>query len=151
MKVDGYNIPDNLYYNQDHEWVLIGKDGLVRIGITDYAQKMLREITFVYLPKEAMATKSSDVFGSVESIKAVSELYSPFTGEITEVNEKVRERPRIINEDPYSKGWIIIIRPSKLKEELGKLIKPAQYAAYIRELITIDKNVLIYKWREKPP
>ena len=151
MKVDGYDIPENLYYNKEHAWILIENESLVKLGITDYAQKMLREITFIYLPKKDTSIKCSEVFSRAESIKAISELYSPFTGKIIEVNEKIAKRPRIINEEPYGEGWIIKIRPSRLKEELEKLIKPEEYAAYIKGLIKIDKNLLIYRWREQPP
>lgn len=151
MKVNGYYIPENLYYNKEHAWVLVNGGRLAKVGITDYAQKMLREITFLYLPKKGMAVKCMQVFGNVESIKAISELYSPFTGEIVDVNENLRKRATIINEDPYGEGWIINIRPTRLKEELARLIKPEQYAAYVKDLIKIDKDFLIYRWREKPP
>ena len=145
MKVNGYYIPENLYYNKEHAWVLVDGGKLAKVGITDYAQKMLRAITFLYLPKKGMAVKCMQVFGTVESIKAISELYSPFTGVIVDVNENLRKRAMIINEDPYGEGWIIKIRPTRLKEELARLIKPEQYAAYVKELIKIDKDFLIYR------
>jgi glycine cleavage system H protein len=144
MKIDGYEVPYNLLYSKK-------RDKPVKIGITDYAQKMLREITFIYLPEKDVNVKGSAVFGSIESIKAISELYSPLTGKIVEVNEMLRKRPRIINEDPYGEGWIIKIYPLRLEEELKHLIKPRQYAAYVKELIKIDKNLLIYKWRKGTP
>jgi len=148
MKVDGYNVPENLFYNKEHEWILIEKDKLIRMGITDYAQKMLREITFIYLLKKDVTVKRLDTICTVESIKAISELYSPFTGKIVEINEKIRKKPRIINEDPYGDGWIITIRPSRFEEEFSKLIKVEQYAMFVKKLIKIDKDLLIYRWRE---
>ena len=151
MKVDEYDVPENLCYNRDHLWMLKKKRDLVTIGITDYAQKMLHELIVVYLPNKNKAVKFSEVFGTVESTKAISELYSPFTGEIFEVNEKLRKKPRIINEDPYGEGWIVTIRASNFEEESKKLVKPEQYAEYLRGLIKFDSNLLIHRWREKPP
>ncbi len=148
MMVDRYDIPEKLYYNKEHAWILIDKRRLAKIGITDYAQKMLREINFIYLPKKGIIVKRLEVFSTIESTKAISELYSPFRGEIIEVNEKLGERPRIINEDPYGEGWIITIRPSRLKEESRKLISAEQYAEYVQELTKIDKELLIYRWRK---
>lgn len=149
MKVDGYDVPENLYYNKEHEWILIEKGSPIKIGITDYAQKMLREITFVYLPKKGITVKSLETIATIESVKAISEIYSPFTGKIVEVNEKLGVKPRIINEDPYGDGWIVVIRPSRLKTELKKLIKPNQYTTHIKKLIEIDKNLLIYRWKQQ--
>ena len=149
MKVDGYDVPENLYYNRDHLWILKKKGQLTKVGITDYAQKMLHELTFVYLPNKEKTIKIFEVFGTIESIKAISELYSPFTGVILEVNEKLRKNPRIINEDPYGEDWIVTIRTSRFEEESGKLEKPEQYAEYLRELIKFDANLLIHRWREK--
>ncbi len=151
MRIDNYEVPENLCYNKDHAWVLMDEGQLVKVGITDYAQQALKEITFLYMPKKDAPIKFSEVFGRIESVKAISELYSPFTGEIVEVNEKLVKKPRIINEDPYGEGWIVMIRPSKRSEEQEKLIKPEEYADYIKGLIKIDKNLLIYKWREQPP
>jgi glycine cleavage system H protein len=149
MKADGYDVPDNLHYNKEHEWILTENGKPVRMGITDYAQRMLKEITFVYLPEKGMTVKRLEAICTIESIKAISELYSPFTGRIVEVNEKLGERPGIINEDPYGEGWIIAINPSRLKKEVGKMIRPEQYAEYVKELIKIDRDLLIYRWRER--
>jgi len=149
MKVNGYNVPDDLRFNKDHEWIRIENDGCIKIGITDYAQQMLKEITFVYLPEKGLTCNISETICTVESIKAISELFNPFTGEIIQVNDELLKKPSIINEEPYGKGWIITIRPLKFKEEVGKLINSEQYAKYIKSLIKVDKNLLVYKWKEK--
>lgn len=149
MKVDGYDVPEHLFYTKDHAWVLIEEGRSVKIGITDYAQQMLKEITFVYLPEQNATFESSDVFGTVESIKAISEIYSPFSGTIVEINEKLRGKPRIINEDPYGEGWIVTLRPSRLEEETKLLVTPEQYATYLKNMIKIDTDLLIFRWREK--
>lgn len=147
MKVNGYDVPKNLLYTKEHAWVL-AEDNQIKVGITDYAQKMLKEITYLYLPKKGMSVKSFDVLGTVESIKAISELYSPFTGKIFEINKKLMKKPRIINEDPYGQGWIVIICSSKFEKERNKLITAKEYAAYIQSLITIDEDLLIYRWKK---
>lgn len=149
MKVDGYNVPDDLHYSKEHEWIRIENEGCIKIGITDYAQQMLKEITFVYLPEKGTTFNISETVCTVESIKAISELFNPFTGEIIQVNDQLLKKPSIINEEPYGKGWIITIRPLKFKEEVKKLINSEQYARYIKGLIKVDKNLLIYKWKEK--
>jgi glycine cleavage system H protein len=147
MKVNGYDVPENLLYTKEHAWVL-AEDNQIKVGITDYAQKMLKEITYLYLPKKGMAVKNFDVFGTVESIKAISELYSPFTGKIIEINEKLMKKPRIINEDPYGQGWIVIICSINFEKEQNKLITAKEYAAYIQSLIIIDEDLLIYRWKK---
>jgi glycine cleavage system H protein len=149
MKVNGYIIPEKLYYNKEHEWIQIMDDGDVRVGITDYAQKMLKEITFIYFPEKGETFNIFETICTVESIKAISELYNPFTGKIRQVNAKLKKKPSLINEDPYGKGWIVTIFPLKGIEEAKKLINAEQYAAYIKELIKVDSNLLIYKWKEK--
>lgn len=149
MKVDGFNIPKKLYYNREHQWVLIDNEGNAKTGITDYAQKMLREITFIYLPKKGISVNIGDVLCIIESIKARIDVYVPLTGEILEVNQELNENPFIINEDPYGDGWIATIRPSMLKTESQRLNKPSQYAEYIKGLIQIDKDLLIHKWKRR--
>jgi glycine cleavage system H protein len=147
MKVNGYDVPENLLYNKEHAWIL-EKDGRITVGITDYAQKTLKEITYLYLPNKGKFVNIFEVFGTVESIKAISELYSPFTGTIVEINEKLRKNPKILTQNPYDQGWIIIIQPIQPQQERNKLITAAQYAAYIQELIVIDENLLIYRWKK---
>ena len=121
VKVDGYEIPEGLYYSKDWFWVKI-ENGKVRMGITDYSQKQLREIVFVELPSAEGTVKANDPFGSVESVKAVSDLVAPLSGKIEQVNQEITSKPELLNEDPYGKGWLLVITPSNLDAELATLM-----------------------------
>lgn len=121
VKVDSFEIPEGLHYSKDWFWVKI-EGGKAKLGITDYAQKQLREIVFVELPAAGGSLKANEPFGSVESVKAVSDLISPLTGTIDQVNEEVTSKPEVLNEDPFGKGWLVIITPSNLDAELGALM-----------------------------
>ena len=115
VKVEGYEVVEGLYYDKDFMWVK--KEGAkARIGITDYAQKQLREIVFAELPNAGDEITKGEPFGTVESVKAVSDLVAPISGKIEEVNEKVRDSPETLNEDPYNKGWLLIIVPTNTDE-----------------------------------
>jgi len=133
MNVEGYNIPEEFYYSKEHEWVLVKKDYAV-VGITDYAQKALHEIVYVELPTVGSKLKQTQSIGTVESVKAVSEVFTPISGEIIEANEELAESPELLNKDPYNDGWIMKIRPNNLKKDLEKLMTAQQYAEYIRKL-----------------
>jgi glycine cleavage system H protein len=133
MHVEGYNILRELYYSKDHEWLLIKKDYTI-IGITDYAQKALHEIVYVELPKVGSKLTQMQSIGTVESVKAVSEIFTPITGEIIEVNEKLTENPELLNNDSYNDGWIMKVRPTNLKKDLEKLMTAQQYAEYLKKL-----------------
>ena len=121
VKVDGYEVTEGLYYHEKWSWVKIEGDK-VRIGITDYAQKQLREIVFVELPAVGGAVKANEPFGSVESVKAVSDLVSPLSGTIDQTNPDVTSKPELLNEDPFNKGWLLVITPSNLNAELAALM-----------------------------
>ncbi len=121
VKVDSFEIPEGLHYSKDWFWVKI-EGGKAKLGITDYAQKQLREIVFVELPAAGGSLKANEPFGSVESVKAVSDLISPLTGTIDQVNEEVTSKPEVLNEDPFGKGWLVIITPSNRDAELGALM-----------------------------
>ena len=121
VKADGHEVPEGLYYNKDFEWLKIEGDK-VRVGITDYAQKQLREIVYAELPSAGATTKQKEPYGTVESVKAVSDLVAPISGTIEEVNAEVQSKPELLNEDPYVKGWLLIIKPSNLKAELSNLM-----------------------------
>ncbi len=133
MNVEGYNIPEGVYYSKEHEWVLAKKDHAI-VGITDYAQKALHEIVYVELPAVGSKLKQMQSIGTVESVKAVSEIFSPITGEIIGVNEKLAESPELVNRDPYNEGWIMKVRPTNLKKDLEKLMTAQQYAEYMKKL-----------------
>ncbi|MCD6530673.1 glycine cleavage system protein GcvH [Candidatus Bathyarchaeota archaeon] len=120
VKVDGYEVLEGLYYSEDYMWVKI-EDGKARVGITDYAQKQLREIVFVELPSEGDEVNQGEPFGTVESVKAVSDLVAPLSGTVESINEEVVEKPEMLNENPYE-AWLIVVKPSNLDEELKKLM-----------------------------
>jgi glycine cleavage system H protein len=123
------NVPEQLRYSSDHEWV--SRDGdVVRIGITDYAQDALGDVVFVQVPDVGTAVKAGDSFGEVESTKSVSDVYAPVTGTIVEVNEALADGPQVLNEDPYGDGWICTIRPDD-PAELDGLLDAAAYRALI--------------------
>lgn len=123
------NIPENLLYTNDHEWVLDNGDNLCTVGITDYAQDSLGDVTFVEVPGIGSVFSKGDVFGVVESVKAASDLFMPVSGEITEINESLNYSPELINNDPYEGGWIIKIKT--VNEEKEDLLSPQNYSQII--------------------
>ena len=120
------NIPENLKYTKDHEWIRHESDGTCLGGITDHAQDSLGDVTFVELPAIGESFEEGATFGVVESVKAASDLYFPLSGEITEVNDILVDSPEKVNEDPYGDGWMVRIRPVDSSES-GGLLSPDQY------------------------
>ncbi|MBB5324344.1 glycine cleavage system H protein [Anoxybacillus tepidamans] len=125
------NTPKELRYSEEHEWVRVEGDK-VRVGITDFAQSELGDIVFVELPEVGTEVTANEPFGSVESVKTVSELYAPISGKVVEVNEELNDNPEFVNESPYEKAWMIIIEPSDVSE-LDNLLTAEQYEAMINE------------------
>lgn len=123
------NIPENLYYTKDHEWARVEGDIAV-IGLTEYAQGELGDIVFVELPRPGDPTQQFKPCANVEAVKAVSDLYAPLSGEVTEVNGALENDPQIINKDPYGEGWILKIKLSA-KDELNNLLPPDEYKKLI--------------------
>jgi glycine cleavage system H protein len=121
--------PSELKYTKDHEWVQAG-DNEATIGITDYAQAQLGDVVFVELPAVGRTIKQGEVFGTIESVKAVSELYAPVSGEVTAVNAALAGSPESVNKDPHGAAWIIKVRPSN-PGELGSLLDSTAYAALV--------------------
>ena len=119
------NFPKELKYTKDHEWVKI-IDNIATVGVTDFAQSELGEIVYVELELINVSIDIGDVFGSVEAVKTVSDLYMPLSGKIIEINEKLEEDPELVNTDPYGEGWMIKIKLSNT-EELTSLIDAAAY------------------------
>ncbi len=119
------NVPENLQYSKDHEWVRVEGDEAV-VGITDYAQNSLGDVVYVELPKPNEKFEAHESFGSVESVKAVSEIFTPVSGEITAVNESLQDEPEKVNQDPYGEGWMVRIRMSK-PGEVDSLLSAAEY------------------------
>ncbi len=121
VKVGAFEVPEGLYYSKDFAWVKVEGDK-VRVGVTDYAQKSLREIVYAELPGAGGEIKAGEPFGTVESVKAVSDLVAAVTGTIEEVNEEVQSKPELLNEDPYGKGWLLVVKPANLQAELANLM-----------------------------
>jgi glycine cleavage system H protein len=122
--------PDNLRYTASHEWVRVdGETGT--IGITDHAQKELGEIVYLELPEVGHVFNAEDEFGTVESVKAVSELFTPVSGEVVEINKGAVGEPGIVNDDPYGDGWLIKVKLST-DEEISKLMTAEKYAEYLK-------------------
>ncbi len=123
------NIPDNLKYTKDHEWIkLEGETALV--GITDYAQSELGDIVFVEVETLGENLQQGDVFGTIEAVKTVSDLFLPASGEIIEVNTVINDAPDLVNKDPYGKGWIVKVKLDDVSE-LNNLLSPEQYKALL--------------------
>ena len=125
------NIPDNLLYTADHEWIRDEGETCV-IGITDHAQDSLGDVTFVELPQVGEQFDAKAVFGVVESVKAASDLYMPVTGEVVEINEELNDSPESVNNTPYESGWMIRVRPTQPLAEFG-LLSPSAYAGEISD------------------
>lgn len=122
------NIPSDLHYAKSHEWLKLAGDGTALIGITDYAQSSLGDITFVQLPKVGTMLKAGAPFGVVESVKAASDVYAPVSGTVLEVNKALDATPEKVNQSPYIDGWIMKIQLTDAAEA-GKLLSAADYAA----------------------
>lgn len=121
--------PEGLKYTREHEWVKIEGDR-GRVGITHYAQDQLGDVVFVELPKKGRELRQMEAFGVVESVKAVSDLYSPVSGEVVEVNTALEKQPELVNQDPYGKGWMIVVKVRNAKE-LDALMTAQQYTAFL--------------------
>ena len=125
-------IPPELHYTKEHEWVRL-ENGNVRVGITDFAQEQLHEIVMVELPSVGTQLQTNEVFGTVDSVKATSELFSPIAGEVIEVNEQLEEAPELINNDPYGQGWMLVLKAADPKE-LDGLMTIENYKKFLEEL-----------------
>lgn len=125
------SLPEDLLYSEEHEW--IKKEGdQVRIGITDFAQSELGDIVFVELPEVGDEIEADEPFGSVESVKTVSELYAPLSGKVVEVNEDLEDSPELVNESPYENAWMVVVEPADTSE-FDDLLSAEQYEAVIGE------------------
>ncbi|TES93450.1 MAG: glycine cleavage system protein GcvH [Desulfobacteraceae bacterium] len=131
-EIDELNLPDDVRYAEDHEWIRSEGDK-VRIGINDYAQDQLGDIVFVELPQSGDTFEKGEEFGTVESVKAVSELYMPIGGEILSVNTALEESPDLVNQSPYNDGWMIEVKPSD-SAELEALITRDAYLEMLKGL-----------------
>ena len=127
-EINELNLPEDIHYSEDHEWAKVTGD-TVLVGISDYAQDQLGDIVFVELPEVGDSFEAGDEFGTLESVKAVSELYIPIGGEVIAINEELEDAPELVNQDPYS-GWIIEIKP----DDIGELEKLLDRDAYLEVL-----------------
>ena len=129
-----YQVLEGLYYSKEHEWSKVEQAGKVRIGITDYAQKTLHEIVFVEIVNVGTKVKQMEMIGTVESIKAVSDVFSPISGEVIEVNEDLNMTSELINQDPYEKGWIVLLDPDNLDHEISQLLSANEYKELLKDI-----------------
>ncbi len=122
--------PDGYKYTKDHEWIeLAGEQG--KVGITDYAQQQLGDVVYIELPEVGAKLKQGQSFGTIESVKAVSELYSPVSGEVVEVNTALKDKPEVVNADPHN-SWMIVVRLTHAAAESGGLLDAAQYQDLVK-------------------
>lgn len=124
--------PDDFYYTNDHEWLKIDGDKAT-VGITEFAQKQLGDVVYVELPQSGAQLEFHQSFGVIESVKAVSDIYSPISGEVVEINEELNASPELVNEDPHDKGWIIRMKV-KDEGELDKLMSASDYEKFLEGL-----------------
>jgi glycine cleavage system H protein len=123
------NIPENLRYSKDHEWVSVDGDAAT-LGITDYAQQQLGDVVYVELPKTGEEFSAHEAFGSVESVKAVSEIFTPISGEVTEINDGLNDTPEVVNTDAYGEGWMVKLKMSN-PLEADALLSAAEYEEFL--------------------
>jgi glycine cleavage system H protein len=123
--------PDNCRYTREHEWVRMEGDVAV-VGITEFAQQQLGDVVYVDLPEVGAEVRQHQPFGSIDSVKTASDLFSPLTGEVVETNEAASDSPELVNSDPYGEGWMLKVRPADASE-LDSLMTAAEYTDYTRE------------------
>ncbi len=129
MSAQANEVPEDLRYSSEHEWLRQEGD-LARVGITAFAQDRLGDVVYVELPAAGTSLSFMAKLGEIESVKVASELFSPLTGEVVEVNAALEKEPELVNTDPYGAGWLLVVRPSD-PTELDKLLEPAAYSAQI--------------------
>src|SRR5260370_42369418 len=128
-----FQIPAEFYYTKEHEWVHV-EGANCRIGVTDSAQNSLHEIVYVELPKVGARVAQMQSLGTVESVKAVADVYSPIAGEVLDVNNALSDAPELVNKTPYSDGWITVIRPADMKKDIGTLMSPQSYKDLLKKI-----------------
>ncbi|MDG7008588.1 MAG: glycine cleavage system protein GcvH [Nitrososphaerota archaeon] len=134
MEVHGYLIPEGLLYTKEHEWAK-EEGSVIKIGVTDYAAKTLNDVVYVTSPKPNTKVEHMKSMGTVESIKAVSEVYSPISGTVARVNGNLDSHPELVNKSPYGEGWLVEVTPSNFEAERKSLLDAAAYAAYLGTLL----------------
>lgn len=134
MEVKGFHVPDELLYTKEHEWARTEGNN-IRVGITDYAAKTLNDVVYVTPPKLGDKVERSKPMGTVESIKAVSEIFAPISGVVVKVNGALDSHPELINKSPYDEGWLVELGPSEYGSDRALLLDAKTYAAYLDELL----------------
>jgi glycine cleavage system H protein len=127
------DLPSDRSYSKEHEWALPQPDGLLLVGITDHAAHELGDVVYVALPAVGTSLKQFAKFGEIESVKAVSDLFSPVSGEVVAVNEALNDHPELVNQSPFADGWIVRVRPAG-SSEMASLLDAAGYAAFLAEI-----------------
>jgi len=135
MDLQGYHIPDDLMYTKEHEWAKEER-GIVRVGITDYAAKTLNDVVYVTNPKMNSTVQQLKTMGTVESIKAISEIYSPVSGTVTKVNGLLESHPELVNKSPYGDGWLVEVKTTDFASEKRGLLDSKAYATHLSALLT---------------
>ena len=133
--IEGYNFPDELYYHKEHSWVKVEPDGTVRIGMNDFYQKSAGDTTYIDLPFEGDAVSQGETCGKIQSAKWVGKFVSPISGEIIRVNTELEDDCSLINKSPYEKGWIMMVKPSKINEELQHLYRGTKVEDWVKKEI----------------
>ena len=133
--IEGYNLPDDLYYHKEHAWVKKEKDGTVRIGMNDFYQTSAGDTTYIDLPFEGDDVEQGETCGKIQSAKWVGKFVSPVSGEITEVNEELEDDCMLINKSSYDKGWIMVVKPSNLDEDMKNLYYGDKVGPWIKKEI----------------
>ena len=126
------NVPQDLRYTREHEWARLDDDGRVTVGVTDFAQEQLGDVVFLDLPDADESVEGGEPLGEVESTKSVSDLYSPLTGKVVEINAECKDNPAAVNQDPYGEGWLLVIEPADPTEFDG-LLTPEDYERFLEE------------------
>jgi len=130
---ESYNVPEGYWYTKDHEWIK-SESGRYLVGITDYAVKMLNDIVYVNLPKEGDSLKQKEIFGQVESVKTVSDMYMPVSGSVERTNNKLTQTPEFVTNSPYDEGWMLEITADNFANESQNLLQPQAYRKFISTL-----------------
>ncbi len=134
MDIQGYHVPEELLYTKEHEWAR--EEGpVVKVGVTDYAAKTLNDVVYVTPPKVGGAVQQMKPMGTLESIKAVSDIYSPVSGTVARVNAELDSHPELVNKSPYGEGWLIEVKAADFASEKKALMGASAYAAYLGTLL----------------
>ncbi len=134
VKVDDYEVPENLCYHKEYLWASV-ENGKVKIGMIDFAQKQLHDIVYVELPSVGDTITQNEPFGTLESVKAVSDLIAPVSGTIEAINEELESKPELLNEDSYGEGWLITVAPTNLDADLKELMNFDAAVEWHKELV----------------